>query len=62
MLNNNPLQSIERMFTQKSSGIDFFIKILLELGSELLVLEMQKHMQRHRLCFGGMVSERPPKF
>ena len=32
-----------RMFARKSSNIDFFIKLLLQLGYELLLTEMQKN-------------------
>ena len=32
-----------RTFAQKSSNIDFFVKLLLKLGYELLLSEMQKH-------------------
>ena len=32
-----------RTFTRKSSNIDFFIKLLLKLGYELLLSEMQKN-------------------
>ena len=31
-----------RTFARKSSNIDFFIKLLLQLGYELLLSEMQK--------------------
>ena len=32
-----------RTFARKSSNIDFFIKLLLQLGCELLLSEMQKN-------------------
>ena len=32
-----------RTFARKTSNIDFFLKLLLQLGYELLLLEMQKH-------------------
>ena len=32
-----------RTFARKSSNIDFFIKLLLQLGYELLLSEMQKN-------------------
>ena len=32
-----------RTFVRKTSNIDFFLKLLLQLGYELLLLKMQKH-------------------
>ena len=37
-----PVFATLRMFVRKSSNIDFFIKLLLQLGYELLLSEMQK--------------------
>ena len=53
------LQSL-RTFARKSSNIDFFIKLLLQLGYELLLPEMQKTMGGHRLTFEDKISERTP--
>ena len=36
-------QTTLRTFARKSSNVDFLIKRLLQLGYELLLLEMQKH-------------------
>ena len=48
-----------RTYARKSSNIDFFIKLLLQLGYELFVSEMQK-MRGHRLRFQDKISERRP--
>ena len=48
------------MFERKSSNIDFFIKLFLLLGYELLLSEMQKNWGGHRLRFQEKISERPP--
>ena len=47
-----------RTFLQNSCNIDFLIKLLLQLGYELLLSEMEKN--HHRLCFRDKISERPP--
>ena len=49
-----------KMFARKSSNIDFFIRILLQLGYELLLSEMKKKLGGHRLRFGDKIFERPP--
>ena len=49
-----------RTFARKSSNIDFFIKLLLKLGYELLLSEMQKKLGGHLLRFGDTISARPP--
>ena len=39
---SSKIAAILRTFARKSSNIDFFIKLLLQLGYELLLSEMQK--------------------
>ena len=49
-----------RTFMRKSYNIDFFIKLLLQPGYELLLSEMQKKLRGHRLRFRDKISKRPP--
>ena len=43
-----------RTFARKSSNIDFFIKLLLQLCYELLLSETQKNWGGHQLQFGDI--------
>ena len=49
-----------RTFARKCSNIDFLLKLLLQLGYELLLSEMKKKLGGHQLRFGDKISERPP--